>query len=91
MHVSKWPDGQQNSFDSMLPDLVIYSGYSVLSPEVQSSVVLGVPSSGSSADIWLVIEGKITKLQWEQQNIQVVIEESKPMPGLDLQGKSKPF
>ena len=65
----------------MLSDLVIHSGYPVLSPEVQSSVVLGVPSSGSSTDICLVTEGKITKLGWEPQNIQVVIEESKPMPG----------
>ena len=42
-------------------------------------VALEVSSSGTSADIWLIIEGKLTKLGREPHNIQVVIDKGTPM------------
>ena len=49
-------------------------------------VALEVPSSGTSADILLIIEGKLTKLGWALHNVHV-IDEGTPMAALDLQDK----
>ena len=55
------------------------------------AVALGVPSSGSPADIRLIIEGKLTELGREPQNVQVVMEEGTPTAGLRLQDESGTF
>ena len=48
------------------------------------AMTLGVLSSDSPAGIQLIIEGKITKLGREPQNVQVIIEEGTPMAELHL-------
>ena len=55
------------------------------------AVALGVPSSGSPADVRLIIEGKLTELGREPQNVQVVMEEGTPTAGLRLQDESGTF
>ena len=54
-------------------------------------VALEVPSSGTSADIRLIIEGRLTELGREPHNVQVVIDEGTPMAALDLQDESGTF
>ena len=44
----------------------------------------GVSSSGSPADIWLIIKGKITEFGQEPQNVQVIMEEGAPTAELCL-------
>ena len=55
------------------------------------AVALEVPSSGTSADIRLIIEGRLTKLGQEPHNVQVVIDEGTPMAALDLQDELGTF
>ena len=55
------------------------------------AVALEVPSSGASADIRLIIEGKLIELGREPHNVQVVIDEGTPMAALDLQDESGTF
>ena len=50
-----------------------------------------VLSSGASADIQLIIEGRLTKLGREPHNVQVVIDEGTPIAALDLQDESGTF
>ena len=55
------------------------------------AVALEVLSSGTSADIRLIIEGKLTELGRESHNVQVVIDEGTPMAALDLQDELGTF
>ena len=55
------------------------------------AVALEMPSSGTSADIRLMVEGKLNKLGRESHNIQVVIDEGMPMAALGLQDESGTF
>ena len=54
-------------------------------------MALEVPSSGASADIQLIIEGRLTELGREPHNVQVVLDECTPMVALDLQDESGTF
>ena len=49
------------------------------------AVALEVPSSVTTADIRLIIEGKLTDLGQEPHNMQVVIDEGTPVAASDLQ------
>ena len=55
------------------------------------AVALEVLSSGTSADIRLIIEGKLTKLGWEPHNVHVVIDKGTPMAVLDFQDELGTF
>ena len=54
-------------------------------------MALEVPSSGASADIRLIIEGRLTELGRELHNVQVTIDEGTSMAALDLQDESGTF
>ena len=54
-------------------------------------MALEVPSLATSADVQLILEGKLTKLGQKPHNIQVVIDEGTPMAALDLQDESGTF
>ena len=56
-----------------------------------SAVALEVLSSGTSADIRLIIEGKLTKLGRKPLNIEVAMDKGTPMAVLDLQDESGTF
>ena len=55
------------------------------------AVAIEVPSSSTTADIRLIIEGKLIDLGQELHNVQVVIDEGTPVAASDLQDASGIF
>ena len=55
------------------------------------AVALEVPSSDTTADIRLIIEGKLTDLGQEPHIVQVVIDEGMPVAASDLQDATGTF